>query len=33
VGCDFAAWAVVKKFPQLWSFNGDERLEDSSFSK
>jgi len=33
VGCVLAAWTVMKKFPQLWSFNGDERLEDSSFSK
>jgi MFS family permease len=33
VGCVLAAWAVVKKFPQLWSFNGDEMLEDSSYSK
>lgn len=33
VGCVLAAWAVAKKFPQLWSFNGDEILEDTSSSK
>jgi hypothetical protein len=26
VGCILAACLVVKKFPQLWSFNGDEAL-------
>ena len=33
VGCVLAAWAVAKKFPQLWSFYGDEILEDTSSSK
>ncbi len=26
MGCILAAFLVVKKFPQLWSFNGDESL-------
>jgi len=26
VGCVLAAWMVVKKFPQLWRFNGDETI-------
>lgn len=26
VGCVLAAWMVVKKFPQLWKFNGDETI-------
>jgi hypothetical protein len=26
VGCILAAFLVVKTFPQLWSFNGDEAL-------
>ena len=27
VGCVIAAGIVIKKFPQLWSFNGDETLQ------
>jgi len=26
VGCVLASWIVVKRFPQLWRFNGDEAL-------
>jgi MFS family permease len=28
VGCVLAAWIVVKKFPQLWKYNGDEASND-----
>jgi hypothetical protein len=28
VGCVLAAFIVVKKFPQLWNYNGDEALQD-----
>jgi MFS family permease len=28
VGCVLAAFVVVKKFPQLWKYNGDEALQD-----
>jgi MFS family permease len=28
VGCVLAAFVVVKKFPQLWTFNGDEALAE-----
>jgi MFS family permease len=27
VGCVAATWLVVRKFPQLWKYNGDEALE------
>ena len=27
VGCVLAAWIVVRKFPQLWKYNGDEAME------
>jgi MFS family permease len=33
VGCVLAAFLVVKKFPQLWNFNGDESLPDGSLLK
>ncbi len=26
VGCLLATWAVVKKYPQLWKYNGDEGI-------
>jgi len=28
VGCVLATWIVVKKIPQLWSYNGDEAVKD-----
>jgi MFS family permease len=28
VGCVIAAWIVIRKFPQLWRYNGDEALPD-----
>jgi MFS family permease len=27
VGCVLAAWIVVRKFPQLWKYNGDEAMK------
>ena len=30
VGCVLAAGIVVKKFPQLWKYNGDEAIQDYS---
>jgi MFS family permease len=30
VGCVLAAGIVVKKFPQLWNYNGDEAIQDYS---
>lgn len=27
VGCVLAAWIVVRKFPQLWKYNGDETMK------
>jgi MFS family permease len=30
VGCVLAAFIVVKKFPQLWKYNGDEALQDGN---
>jgi len=30
VGCVLAAGIVVKKFPQLWKYNGDEPIQDKS---
>jgi len=30
VGCVLAAWLVVKKYPQLWKFNGHEALAEGS---
>jgi MFS family permease len=27
VGCVLAAWIVVRKFPQLWKYNGDDAME------
>jgi MFS family permease len=32
VGCVMAAFLVVKKFPQLWVFNGDEDFQSSKIS-
>ena len=28
VGCVLAAWLVIKKYPQLWQYNGDENLPE-----
>lgn len=28
VGCVLASWLVIKKYPQLWSYNGDEALPE-----
>ncbi len=28
VGCLLATWAVVKKYPQLWKYNGDEVIQE-----
>jgi len=28
VGCLLATWIVVKRIPQLWSYNGDEAVKD-----
>ncbi len=28
VGCIVAVWIVVKKFPQLWKYDGDEAIKD-----
>jgi hypothetical protein len=28
IGCVVAAWAVHKKYPQLWEFNGDEEVKN-----
>jgi MFS family permease len=32
VGCVLAACVVVRKFPQLWKYNGDEALQDGQVS-
>lgn len=32
IGCVLASWAVIKKYPQLWEFNGDEPIRTQSES-
>jgi MFS family permease len=32
IGCVIASWAVIKKYPQLWEFNGDEPIRIQSDS-
>ena len=32
IGCVIASWAVIRKYPQLWEFNGDEPIRTQSES-
>jgi MFS family permease len=32
LGCVLAAWMVVKKFPQLWNYDGEEALQNGQVS-